>query len=251
VGPIERSVDLNADLGEGGPADGALLEVVSSASVACGFHAGDPLTMVDTARRAAARGVAVGAHPSYPDRQGFGRRRVDLPADELYAIVVYQIGAMAAAAAAAGTSLRYVKPHGALYNRAAEDPLVAGPVVSAVASSGLPLLCPPGSQMQHAASRAGVECYAEAFADRAYAPDGRLAGRDFPGAVLDDPRQVAERAVTLVRTGRVAALDGSSVEVAADSICIHGDTPGALELAREVRRALEADGVSVRPFVTS
>jgi UPF0271 protein len=250
VAPVagRTSVDLNADLGEGGGADRELLEVVSSVSVACGFHAGSPLTMVQTARLAAARQVAVGAHPSYADREGFGRRPLTLPPDEMFAIVVYQVGAMAAAAAAAGTQLQFVKPHGALYNQAAVDPAVAEPVVRAVAAASLGLLCPGGSEIQRRAIEAGVPCFSEVFADRAYLPDGTLAGRDLPGAVLHDSQEVARRAVRLVVEGEVVATDGSIIEIAGDSVCLHGDTPGALDLARSVRRAIEDAGISIRPF---
>lgn len=243
-----RTVDLNADLGEGAGTDRELLEIVSSASVACGYHAGDPVTMIETARLAGARGVALGAHPSYADREGFGRRALDLTPDEVFALVVYQVGAMVAAAAAAGTRLSFVKPHGALYNRAAADAAVAGPVVRAVAASGLALLCPGGSEMQRLASSAGVECFSEVFADRAYLPDGSLAAREHLASVMHDPEEVGARALRLVLDGQVVATDGSVLELAADSVCVHGDTPGALDLARSVRRRLEEAGIEIRPF---
>ena len=249
------AIDLNADIGEGGVADHDLLQVVTSASVACGFHAGDPHTMLTTARRAGAGGVVVGAHPSYPDRDGFGRRPMELPPEQLLAAVAYQVGAMAAAAATAGTSVGYVKLHGALYNRAAEDPATAEVVLEAVRSAAvtagraLPLLCPPRSELAARAARADVTVYVEAFADRAYRPDGRLADRSEPGAVISDPGAVATRVVELVRERRVTAVDGTVLRMEADSICVHGDTPGALHLARAVRRALEDAGLAVRPFV--
>jgi len=243
------TVDLNADVGEGGPVDAELMEIVTSASVACGFHAGSPLTLLATARLASARGVALGAHPSYADREGMGRRQLDVAPEELYSDVVYQVGAAAAAASAAGTRLRYVKPHGALYNRAAVDPAVADTVVQAIGASGaLPLLGLAGSVLVSRATRAGGRVYAEAFADRAYAPDGTLAPRSEPGTVLTDPDEVAGRAVSLARDGAVRATDGSWLDVRADSICLHGDTPGALELARAVRAALLDAGVAVRAF---
>ena len=248
------SIDLNADLGEGGPADHDLLQVVTSASVACGFHAGDPQTMVATARRAGAGGVVVGAHPSYPDRDGFGRRSMELDPEHLLAAVAYQVGAMVAAAATVGTRVGFVKLHGALYNRAAVDPATAEAVAEAVrvvgAAAGrvLPLLCPPESELAARAGAAGLTVYVEAFADRAYRPDGRLADRSAPGAVITDPEAVAARAVELVRHRRVTAVDGTVIGIEADSICVHGDTPGALQLARAVRRALEDSGVAVRPF---
>ena len=245
-----RFIDLNADLGEDGPADADLLELVTSASIACGFHAGSPASMIATARAAARRGVVIGAHPSYDDREGFGRRPVESDPDELFAAVVYQVGAMAAAATAAGAALRYVKPHGALYNRASIDPAVAEPVVRAVAEAGLALLCPPMSRLEVAARNAGVITYSEAFADRAYAADGSLVPRNDAGAVIDDPDEVAARAVDLALRGRVTAIDGTGIEVPADSICIHGDSPKALDMARTVRSRLAEAGVDVRAFVS-
>lgn len=250
------AVDLNVDLGEGTPHDAGLLEVVTSASVACGLHAGSPQTMVDTARAAAAQNVAVGAHPSYDDRDGFGRRPVEMAATDLVALVAYQVGAMAAAAGVAGTAVRFVKPHGALYNRAAVDPMVAEAVVAAVEMAGrsvanpsLALLCPAGSEMARRAEAARLPWFAEAFADRLYAPDGTLASRSRPGAVIDDPAVVARQALDLALRGRARTFEGAAVEVTAHSICLHGDTPGAFELARSVRRALEDAGVSIAPFL--
>lgn len=246
-------MDLNADVGEGLAVDADLLGIVTSANVACGFHAGDPLTMVETARRAAAAGVVVGAHPSYDDREGMGRRDLEVPPDRLGADLVYQLGAAAAAAGVAGARLAYVKPHGALYNRSAVDARLAEVVVSAVVAVGptlgpLALLCPPGSALAEEGLRRGVATYAEAFADRAYAPDGNLVARSEPGAVLSIPDRAAEQAVALACEGRARAVDGSWVEVPASSICVHGDTPGALDVARAVRDALLAAGVELRPF---
>jgi 5-oxoprolinase (ATP-hydrolysing) subunit A len=245
----ERVIDLNADLGEGGPADAELLDLVTSASIACGFHAGSPVTMLATARAARARGVAIGAHPSYDDREGFGRRPVEVDVDELFAAVLYQVGAMTAAADAAGWPLRFVKPHGALYNRASTEPAVAEPVVRAVAGIGLPLLCPGLSRMEAAAKEHGVVTYSEAFADRTYATDGSLLPRTEPGAVIHDAREVAARAVDLALGGVMTGVDGSKIAVAAHSICVHGDTPEALDIVRAVRSSLAAAGVKVRPFV--
>jgi len=242
------SVDLNADLGEGGPADRALLDLVTSASVACGFHAGGPRLMLDTADEAARRGVAVGAHPSYDDREGFGRRALSVTPDDLYAELAYQIGAMSGAASAAGTRVTYIKAHGALYNRAAVDPATAEVVVRAAAAFGLPLLCPSGSEMAATAAVGGVHAYCEVFADRAYTPEGTLVPRSSPGAVLADEDEVVARSLRLVLEGTVVTVDGREVAVAADSICIHGDTPGAVALARRVRRELAAAGVALRPF---
>ena len=251
---VGRSIDLNADLGEGYPTDEAVLDVVSSASFACGFHAGTPLEMLSTARSAASRGVALGAHPSYFDREGFGRREMDVPPDQLLAILAYQIGAMSSIAAAAGSALTFVKPHGALYNRAAVDPSTAETVIEAVRLAGegsLALLCPGGSALAQMAESAGVPVFLESFADRAYKPDGTLLSRSEPGSVLTDADLVASRALKLATEGAVMASDGSVVPMKCDSICVHGDTPGAATLARTVRMALEQAGVAIKPFAGS
>ncbi|MBV9660261.1 MAG: LamB/YcsF family protein [Acidimicrobiales bacterium] len=246
-------MDLNADVGEGCGDDDALLGLVSSASVACGFHAGGPATMLLTAQAARLRGVTVGAHPSYPDRGGFGRVDMDLPAEELAAVVAYQVGAMTAAAALAGTEVRFVKPHGALYNRAARDAAVAGAVVEAVGAAGgaqMALLGPAGSELVRRAQAAGLRTFAEGFADRAYAPDGSLTPRSEPASVLEDPASVARQALGLVLDGRVATASGATIELHVDSLCLHGDNPRALDVARSLRAALEEAGVAVRPFIS-
>jgi UPF0271 protein len=248
-------IDLNADLGEGfgiwrlGDDEG-LLAIVTSANVACGFHAGDPLTMRRVCEQAAGRGVVIGAQVGYRDLAGFGRRRIDIAPDELSADVLYQLGALDACARACGTAVRYVKPHGALYNTAADDAGQARAVVAAVAAydRGLSLLGLPESQLDLAADAAGICFVAEAFADRAYLPSGRLAPRDTPGAVLHDPATVTAQARQIAQQQRVRATDGTLIEVAARSLCLHGDTPGAVELARAVRDALAADGVEIAPF---
>lgn len=249
------AVDLNSDLGEGFGRwtlgdDAAMLAVVSSANVACGFHAGDPASIRRTVRLAAARGVAVGAHVGYRDLAGFGRRRMDVPSEELQADVAYQVGALQALAAAEGARVTYVKPHGALYNTAAVDDRVAADVAAAVADvdPSLALLGLPGSRSLAAAEAAGLRTVAEAFADRAYTPAGTLVPRREPGAVLDDPEEVARRVLRLVTEGVVEAADGSLVAVPADSVCVHGDTPGAVAMARRVREVLDAAGVAVRAF---
>ena len=248
-GVARRSIDLNADLGEGGPVDAELMAVVSSASVACGFHAGDPHAILDTLGRAARAGIVVGAHPSYADREGFGRRDLDVDPAAVHAGVVYQIGALAALARAAGTEVRYVKPHGALYNRAARDAEVARAVVRAVQHVGpLPLLALAGSVLVGEARAAGLEVHEEGFADRAYGPDGSLVPRSEPGAVIEALPSVVEQALGLALGSGVAAAGGGTVRVSVSSICVHGDTPGALELARAVRAALADAGVGVRPF---
>ena len=248
-------MDLNSDLGEGYGRwtlgdDAAMLEVVTSANVACGFHAGDPATIDRTVRTAVERGVAVGAQVSYPDLVGFGRREIDVPPGDLTADVLYQLGALEAFARAAGSRVRYVKPHGALYNRIARDPVQAAAVVEAIRryDPGLPLLTLPGSAAAAAAAEAGIEAVGEGFADRAYSGDGRLVSRREPGAVLDDPGLVAARAARMATEGRVGTVDGGEVAVEVRSLCVHGDTPGAVELARAVRAALEEAGVALGAF---
>jgi 5-oxoprolinase (ATP-hydrolysing) subunit A len=230
-------IDLNADVGEGfGPwpmgADEALIPIVSSVNVACGFHAGDPLVIDRTIRLALESGAAVGAHPGYPDREGFGRRDLAMSAEELEAAVLYQVAALAGMVAAAGGRLRHVKAHGALYNRAALDPAVAEPIASAVrrVSADLILVGPPGSALLRAGSEAGLKVAAEGFADRVYEADGSLRSRRLPGAVHTDPALAAAQAVALAADGRYATL------------CVHGDTPGAAAIARAVRAGLEAAG---------
>jgi len=248
-------LDLNSDLGEGYGRwalgdDAALLEVVTSANVACGFHAGDPATIDRTVRTAVERGVAVGAQVSYPDLVGFGRREIDVPPDELTADVLYQLGALEAFAKAAGSRVRYVKPHGALYNRIARDPVQAAAVVEAIRryDPALPLLTLPGSVAMEAAGEAGIPSVGEGFADRAYTAEGRLVSRREPGAVLHDPEQVAARAVVMAIEHRVEAAGGEQVAVEVRSLCVHGDTPGAVDLVRAVRTALEHAGVTLEAF---
>jgi len=248
-------LDLNSDLGEGYGRwtlgdDAALLEIVTSANVACGFHAGDPATIDRTVRTAVERGVAVGAQVSYPDLVGFGRREIDVPPGDLTADVLYQLGALEAFARAAGSRVRYVKPHGALYNRIVRDPVQAAAVAEAIRryDPGLPLLTLPGSAAAAAAAEAGIEAVGEGFADRAYTGDGRLVSRREPGAVLDDPGLVAARAARMATERRVGTVDGGEVAVEVRSLCVHGDTPGAVELARAVRTALEEAGVVLEAF---
>ena len=254
-----RTVDLNADLGEGygawpppggAAAETALLGLVTSANIACGFHAGSPAGLRRTVAAAVAAGVVVGAQVGYPDLVGFGRRRMDIDAEDLAADVLVQVGALDALCRAEGTRVAYVKPHGALYHRVLEDPEQAGALVAAVAAygRGLPLLTLAAGRAAREAAVAGVPVVAEAYADRAYTPDGGLVPRGRPGAVLTDPAAVAARAVRMVVEGGVAAEDGSRVPVAAASLCLHGDTPGAVALARAVRDALTGAGVGVAPF---
>jgi UPF0271 protein len=247
-------IDLNADVGEeasGPDGDAAILDVVTSASVACGFHAGDPSVMRRTLGDAVDRAVVVGAHPSYPDRAGFGRREMEISPTRVTDDLLYQIGALDGVARAYATRVRYVKPHGALSHRMGEDEACARAVCDALrAYGGLSLLAPHGSLAIAMAEHFGVEVAIEAFADRAYLPDGRLAPRADPGAVVVDADEVAARAVTLAVDHRIAALDGSWIAVPASSICIHGDTPGSAVLARRVHGALTDAGVRLRPFVT-
>jgi UPF0271 protein len=252
---VSSTVDLNADLGEGFGVwrlgdDEALLGVVTSANVACGFHAGDPTTMRRVCAGAAAAGVAVGAQVSYRDLAGFGRRFIDVDPAELAADVLYQLAALDGIARAEGTRVRYVKPHGALYNATVAHEAQARAVVDAVVAydPALPVLGLPGSQLLRAAETAGLRPVAEGFADRGYTADGGLVPRREPGALVHDPVEVAERAVRMAAEGTVVAVDGSTVPAAVASICVHGDTPGAVELARAVRAALEVAGVTLRAF---
>lgn len=249
-----QSIDLNADLGEkvGGPGhDEALLDVVTSASIACGFHAGDPTTMRRTLEAAISRGVAVGAHPSYPDREGFGRSEQHLAPGQIADDVTYQIGALDGLARAHGARVNYVKPHGAMYNRMATDVECAKAISLAVrAYGGLVLLAPAGTPSVDVARRLGIEVATEVFADRAYLPDGRLAPRDHPGALVTDPAEAVRRAMSLARDHRVTTVDGGSIELEGSSMCVHGDTPGALEIAKQVHAALREAGVAVAPFVS-
>jgi len=248
-------IDLNADVGESlGPwpmgDDERLIPLVTSVNVACGAHAGDPLTIERTIRLAVDHDVAVGAHPGYPDLVGFGRRDLDMTADELRASVVHQVGAVAAIARSLNAELRHVKPHGALYNRAARDPAVADTIATAIrrASPELVLVGLAGSALIDAGVAAGLRVASEAFADRAYEPDGSLRSRRRPGAILATPAAAAKQAVSIVRDGRVTAFDGSVVAVRADTICIHGDTPGAAEYVGAIRAALDKAGVTIAAF---
>ena len=250
------TVDLNADLGEGFGVwrlgdDDAMLAIVTSANIACGFHAGDPAGLLRVCQAAAQRGVAIGAQVSYRDLAGFGRRFIDVTAEDLTADVIYQIGALQALAAAAGSTVRYVKPHGALYNTIVRHEVQAAAVAHAVhaVDPGLPVLGLPGSVFLTRAQELGLRTVPEAFADRAYQPDGQLVSRAEPGAVLHDPAQIADRVATLVSSGTVVAADGSTIAVRAESICVHGDSPGAVQIAQAVRDRLTADGIALGAFV--
>jgi UPF0271 protein len=248
-------IDLNADVGElvgSEHTDAALLDHVSSASVACGFHAGDPQTMHRTVAAAVARGIVIGAHPSYADRDGFGRRDVEISSDRLVDDLLYQIGALDAVARRCQTRVRYVKPHGALYNRASVDEEQARAVAEAVrAYGGLVLLLQAGTGAMKIAEALGVEVFGEVFADRAYAPDGTLVPRHVSGSVFTNRPQIADQAVSLATRRRVRAIDGRWLSVPAASICLHGDAADAAETARLVRITLEEAGVSIAPFAAS
>jgi len=251
----QRRIDLNADLGEGFGVwrlgdDDALLDVVSSANVACGFHAGDPSIMRRTCELAVARGVAIGAQVSYRDLVGFGRRFLDIAAAELADDVVYQLAALDGIARSVGGRVTYVKPHGALYNATVGHEEQARAVVDAVVryDPSLALLGLPGSALLERAGRAGVREVREGFADRGYTAQGTLVPRDRPGALIEDPAVVAERAVRMAAEGVVVAVDGSRVAVDVASVCVHGDTTGAVRLARSVRAALTAAGLDVAAF---
>ncbi|MEU9977253.1 5-oxoprolinase subunit PxpA [Streptomyces sp. NPDC051014] len=249
------SIDLNADLGEGFGRwrltdDERLLSAVTSANVACGFHAGDAVTMRRVCDLAAERGVTIGAQVSYRDLAGFGRRAMDVPSEELAAEVAYQIGALEVFARAAGARVAYVKPHGALYNRAVHDEEQAAAVIDGVllASASLPVLGLPGSRLLALAAKAGLPTVTEAFADRAYTDEGTLVPRGREGAVVSDPEAVVQRSVELARSGEVTAHSGARIAVRARSLCLHGDTPGAVELAHRVRTRLAEAGVTVAAF---
>jgi UPF0271 protein len=249
-------IDLNADLGESYGTwvlgdDAAMLDLVTSANVACGFHAGDPLTLRTTCRYAAERGVVVGAQIGYRDVAGFGRRFIDMEPEELAAEVVYQLGALEAIARVEGTRVSYVKPHGALYNAVVHHEAQAEAVVTAVHAHdpSLPILGLPGGVLLRLAVEVGIRTVTEAFADRGYTSDGRLVSRSEPGALIHDPDVVARRVLRLVTEGVVESVDGVDVEVRADSVCLHGDTPGAVAMARATRTLLVESGVEIAPFV--
>ena len=250
-----RSVDLNSDLGEGfGPwtmgDDAAILRVVSSANVACGMHAGDPHIMARTFAQAKEQGVAVGAHPGYPDLWGFGRREMSFSTAEIEQFVAYQVGAAMGVSTYAGHPITYVKPHGALANLSQVDANVAGAIVRAMAAVNrdLVLLTYPDGHATRIAKETGLRTCAEIFADRAYTPDGRLVSRKLPGAVLHDAEEVAARVLRMVMAGAVETVDGGMLPMEIGSICVHGDSPGAIQMAAAVRQRLTEAGISIQPF---
>jgi 5-oxoprolinase (ATP-hydrolysing) subunit A len=244
-------IDLNADLGEGCDNDEALLALVSSANIACGWHAGDAKTMRQCVRWALANGVAIGAHPSFPDRENFGRSEMQLPVEEVMAGMLYQIGALAAIAKAEGGALAHVKPHGALYNQAVREPALADALCEAVRrfDPSLKFFGLAGSGMIEAARRAGLQPVEEVFADRGYNPDGSLVSRKLPGALIEDDAQAIAQTLSLVRDHKVRAIDGSTVAVNAQSVCLHGDGAHALQFARHIRERLGNEGIAVRANV--
>ena len=248
-------IDLNSDLGESFGAwkmgnDEAVLDFVSSANVACGFHAGDPMVMLATVRAAKEKGVAVGAHPGYPDLMGFGRRNMDVTPDEAYAYTLYQIGAMQAACNAVGVKLQHVKAHGALYNQAAKNHALAVAIAQAVkdAGQGLILLGLANSEFDKAAAEVGVPYAAEAFADRAYQADGTLVPRKVQGSMIHDVSLAVARAVRMVKEGKVETIDGKIIDLKPHSICLHGDSPKAVQMATEIRKGLQAAGIKIVPI---
>lgn len=245
-------VDLNSDLGESFGAyimgrDGDVLDSVSSANVACGFHAGDPSVMVKTVKTASSREVAIGAHPGYPDLVGFGRRNMKCSADQVYADCLYQIGALSAVCRSNGVKLQHVKPHGAMYNTAAKDLDMAKAIAGAVKDGGdeLILLGLAGSLFQQAAEEIGVPFASEAFADRAYMADGTLVPRSLKGAVIHDPHESASRVLRMIKDGVVTSIDGKEVELRPHSICLHGDSAEAVEMAKTLRETLEKEGIEI------
>ena len=251
-------IDLNCDMGESFGRytlgeDSVLLDIVTSANIACGFHAGDPVVMADTVQQAVRKEVAIGAHPGYPDLQGFGRRAMALSPSELIAVILYQIGALAGFTRAAGTRLSHVKPHGALYNTAARDKVIAEAVVKAVKSfdPSIIVVTLPGSILQNIAESQGLRVAAEGFADRAYQADGSLVPRSQPDAVIHNPDHVAERAVRMVTNQRVQSYTGEDIVFNIDTLCVHGDTPGAAQIAQKVRTALEGAGVVLTALARS
>ncbi|MEB7542318.1 5-oxoprolinase subunit PxpA [Enterobacter huaxiensis] len=240
-------IDLNADLGEGGSADAELMTLVSSVNIACGFHAGDAHTMLTSVRNAVKNGVAIGAHPSFPDRENFGRTAMDLPPETVYAQVLYQIGALDAIVRAENGVLRHVKPHGMLYNQAAKDPALADAIARAVrdCNPALILVGLAGSELIRAGERLGLTTRQEVFADRGYLTDGSLVPRTQPGALITDEERALAQTLEMVRSGHVTAIDGTSAAVKADTVCLHGDGEHALQFARRLRAAFAEQGICV------
>lgn len=250
-------IDLNSDLGEGyGPwamgDDAAMLDIVTSANIACGGHAGDPETMFRALRLAATLGVTIGAHPGYNDREGFGRRVIPMAADEIARMVLAQVGALQALAALAGTRAAYVKPHGALANHLAADRAVSDILVAAMAKAApdLAILAISGTALEQAARAAGHPVYSEIFADRGYLPSGQLVPRGQPGAMIEGPERAADRLLGFLQSGLMPVTSGPPIQLQAQSVCVHGDSPGAVAMARHIRARLTAEGITLAPFLT-
>ena len=250
---MRLQVDLNADLGEGSGHDDALLKLVSSANIATGFHAGDAETMRASVLSACANNVSIGAHPSLFDRENFGRKELSVTPEEAFEAVFYQLGVFQAIADANQAQLRHVKPHGALYNMAVRDKKLADAIAKAVSATDpqLILFAPAGTELAGAGERHGLQVASEVFADRNYLKDGQLVPRTRPDALLHDPEAAATRVVRMLREGKVQSVEGGDVDVAAETICLHGDTPGTVKFARALRKRLEAEGVEIRaPDIT-
>ena len=245
---MKSSIDLNSDLGEGAGSDEELLSLVSSANIASGFHAGNADSMRQAISAARSRGVAVGVHPSFFDRENFGRRELPITCEQLYDIINFQLGTFQAIAQTAGALVRHVKPHGALYNMAARELRIAEPIVRAIhdVDPTLLLFAPGSSALAAAAEARGVTVVAEVFADRGYMKDGSLVPRGRPGAVLDDPQAAASRVVRMLQEGKVRSIDGQDVAITAETVCVHGDTPDAVAFARALRQKLEEQGIDIR-----
>ncbi len=245
---MNLQIDLNADLGEGAGHDDELLRLVTSANIACGFHAGDANTIRLAINTAQQHGVAIGAHPSLFDRENFGRKEMPVAAEEVFEAVIYQLGAFQAIAETAGARFQHVKPHGALYNMAARDEKIAGAVARSVArvDARLILFAPPRSELARAGAAHGLQIAREVFADRNYLSDGSLVPRDRPDALLHEPEEAATRMLGMLREGKVRSVDGQDVDVPAETICVHGDTPGAVEFARALRTCLQKEGVVIQ-----
>lgn len=253
-----QRIDLNCDMGESFGAytigmDPVVMKFITSANIACGWHAGDPLVMGRTVRMAAENGVGIGAHPGYPDLIGFGRRNMDCTADEVRHYVVYQIGALQAFCRVQGVNLRHVKPHGALYLTAVDNEMVARAVAEAIVSvdPGLMYVALAGAKgelMTRIGREVGLKVVYEAFPDRAYTPEGNLVSRRLPGAVIHDPAEVSERALRMAKENKIIAVDGTPISIEAQTLCVHGDTPTAVKLVESIRHVLEDDGVAVAPM---
>jgi len=245
-----KSVDLNADIGEGYKSDKELLKYISSANIACGLHAGSPPLITQTIRMAKNKGVAIGAHPGYPDRKGFGRTRIDMPAGELFSYIIYQIGALDALAKAEGIKMTHVKAHGALYNSAVKDKLLAKTIIEAIKNFNPLLLVfgPSGSEIEKEALNNGMRFVSEVFADRAYNDDSTLVSRGTEGAIIRDVNEASSRALTMIKTGLVKSISGKDIKIKAQTICLHGDNNEAIAFARSLYSSITDSGLLIKPY---